>query len=205
MARAKTKAPTVRVPQNDAEAEQMIAQLGASQRDQAIAKARHSAVIAKLEEDHGTEVKEFGRVQAGLIEGISAWAAAHRDRLTNGGRTKTVQLPTGTISWKFGTPSVAHRGLKQEDVIGRILARKDAVYAEAQQYKRERRHEAHEQAMAEFRALGLFVRAKFTLDKEAMHANRPLAEGIEGVSFTAPGETFGIEPLASQISEVAPS
>lgn len=203
MARAKTKAPNLRVPQNDAEAEQMIAQLGASQRDQAMAKARHSAVIARLEEDHGKATKEFKETQTALIEGISAWATAHRDRLTNGGRTKSVQLPTGEISWKFGVPSVVHRPLTQDDVVARILARRDAVYAEAQQYKRERRHEAHEKTMAEFRMLGLFVRTKFTLDKEAMHANRPLAETIEGVSFTKPGETFAVEPLASQIAEVA--
>ena len=202
MARAKTKAPNLRVPQSDAEAEQMIAQLGASQRDQAEAKARHGAVIARLEEDHGKATKEFKEAQTALIEGISVWATAHRDRLTNGGRTKTVQLPTGEISWKFGTSSVTHRPLTQDDVVAKILARKDAVYAEAQQYKRERRHEAYEKAMAEFRMLGLFLRTKITLDKEAMHANRPLAEKIEGVSFTKPGETFAVEPLASQIGEV---
>lgn len=203
MARAKTKATNLRVPQSDGEAEQMIAQLGASQRDQAAAKARHDAVIARLEEDHGKATKEFQEAQTALIEGISVWATAHRERLTNGGRTKTVQLPTGEISWKLGTSSVAHRPLKQEEVIAKILARRDAVYAEALKHQTKRRHEAHEQAMSEYRMLGLFVRTKFTLDKEAMHANRPLAEKIEGVSFTKPGETFAVEPLASQISEVA--
>ena len=203
MARAKTKAPNLRVPQSDAEAEQMIAQLGASQRDQVEAKARHDAVIAALEADHGKAVKEFQQVQTALVEGISVWATAHRDRLTNGRRTKTVQLASGEISWKFGAPAVTHRGLKQDDVISLILARKDAVYAEAMRSQTERRHEAHERAMAEFRALGLFVRTKFTLDKEAMHANRPLAEKIEGVSFSKPGETFAVAPLASQIREVA--
>lgn len=203
MARAKTKAIALRVPQSDAEAEQMIAQLGASKRDQVEAQTRHNAVIANLEESHAKAVKGFQNAQTALIEGISVWATAHRERLTNGGRTKTVKLASGEISWKFGTAAVVHRPLKQEDVVGRILARRDAVYAEALKHQTDRHHEAYEQAMSEFRMLGLFIRAKYSLDKDAMHANRPLAEKIEGVSFTTPGETFAVEPLASQIAEVA--
>lgn len=205
MARAKTKAAgsNLPVPQNDAEAEQLVAQLGALQRDHALVQARHDAVVAHHEEAHGKAVKAFQERQTAIIEGLSIWATANRDRLTNGGRTKTVQLATGEISWKFGTAAVAHRGLKQEEVVGAIRARMDAVYVEAQQHKRDRRHEAHDQAMAEYRMLGLFIRNKATLDKDAMHANRRLAEKIPGVTFTAPGESFAVEPLASQISEVA--
>lgn len=205
MARAKTKAAgtNLPVPQNDAEAEQLIAQLGALQRDHAQAQARHDAVIAHHEEEHGKAVKAFQDRQTAIIEGLLVWATANRDRLTDGGRTKTVQLASGEIAWKFGTPAVAHRGLKQEDVVARIRGRLEAIHAEAQQHKRERRHEAAEQAMAEFRMLGLFIRTKATLDKEAMHANRRLAETIDGVTFTTPGEDFAVTPLASQISEVA--
>lgn len=205
MARAKMKAngSNLPVPQNDAEAEQLVARLGALQRDHAVDKARRGAIIAHHEEEFGKATKSFQQSESEIIEALLVWATANRDRLTNGGRTKTVQLATGEVSWRFGTATVAHRGLKQEDVVARIRGRLEAVYAEAQQHKRERRHEAAEKAMAEFRMLGLFIRTKATLDKEAMHANRALAEKIDGVTFTAPGEDFAVVPLASQIAEVA--
>lgn len=130
-------------------------------------------------------------------------AEANRDRLTNGGRTKKVQLTTGEIFWRLGTPAVAHRGLKVDDVVAAIRGRIEQVWAEAQAAKKKRNHGAAEAATAQYHALGLFLRVKTTIDKDAMQANRKLAESVPGVTFTNPGESFSVEPLASQIREVA--
>ena len=203
MAKAKTRAANLRVPQTDGEAEQMVARIGVLHRQEAAARAEHDGTIALIEERFASAEKARCAEADTLIEALKIWAEANRDRLTQGGRTKTVQLATGEISWKFGTPSVSHRGLKVDDVIGRVRGMMERLYAEAQQAERERHHGAEAACMARYRALGLFLRTKTNLDKEAMHANRTLAEQIEGVSFTSPGESFHVEPLASQIREVA--
>ncbi|PZP65400.1 host-nuclease inhibitor Gam family protein, partial [Methylorubrum populi] len=178
MARAKTKATNLRVPQNDAEAEQMIAQLGASQRDQAEAKARHDAVIADLETEHGKVVKAAQEEQAGLIEGISVWAAANRERLTSGGKTKTVQLASGTILWRDGRYAVKHRGLKEEDVVRAVHDRIDELREKA---AGEPRRSVALQLKAQADVLEGCLRRIVKPNKDAMLAAREVAATVSGI------------------------
>ena len=200
MARAKTKATNLRVPQNDAEAEQMIAQLGASQRDQAEAKARHDAVIADLETEHGKVVKAAQEEQAGLIEGISVWAAANRERLTSGGKTKTVQLASGTILWRDGRYAVKHRGLKEEDVVRAIHDRIDELREKA---AGEPRRSVALQLKAQADVLEGCLRRIVKPNKDAMLAAREVAATVSGIVIEREPESFAVEPIASQIGEVA--
>ena len=203
MARAKTKATNLRVPQSDAEAEQMIAQLGASQRDQAEAKARHDAVIAGLEESYGKAVKAFQEAQAGLIEGISVWAAANRERLTAGGKTKTVQLASGTILWRDGRYAVKHPQLRVDDVILAVHDRIKQINDQITASGTKLRTKATAPLWEELETLNGFLRGKITLNKDAMLAAREIAERVPGVSIPRGPEEFAVEPTASQIKEVA--
>lgn len=204
MAKAKIKAAgtNLRVPQSDGEAELMLAQLGASQRDQADAQARHDAVIAAHEAEHGKAVKEFQDAQAAMIEGLSIWASANRQRLTQDGRTKTVQLPTGKLLWREGRLSVKHRGLKAEDVVQLIHARIAEILALRAS---ERRKSVALQLDQEADVLGGMLRRTVQPNKEAMLANREVAEKLPGITITRGDEEFVAEPIGSQISEVASS
>lgn len=203
MPRAKTKAAgtNLPVPQSDAEAEQLIARLGVLQREDAAAQAVHDAQVAALEERRGIAVKVFQEVQGVIVDALNVWATANRERLTQGGKIKTVQLPTGTILWRDGRYAVKHRGMKNEDVVAAIEVRlaevRDALRAAG------RNRDMRTALVRERDALAGFLRQKVEPNKDAMLANRELAETIEGVTVPRGPEEFAVEPLASQIREVA--
>lgn len=205
MAKAKTKAAgtNLPVPQNDEQAEQLVARLGALQRDDAAAKAAHDALVAALEEKRGIAVKVFQEVQGVIVDALNVWATANRDRLTHGGRAKTVRLPTGSILWRDGKYSVKHRGLKNEDVVQAVFDRIEALEADITTAKRERRRKDAVALLAQVEALQGFLRHKVEPNKDAMLAAREIAETIRGVTVTRAGEEFVVEPLASQIGEAA--
>ena len=202
--KAKTAAAAnLPIPQSDAEAEQQIAQLGASHRDQAEAQARHDAAIAALEEAHGRNVKEFLERQKALTAGLERYASVHRERLTNGGRSKTVQLASGKLFWREGRFSVKHRGLKNADVVEVIRAGTAAVAVEIAKAKAAKERADLPRLQAILDTLGGFLRHKVEPDKEAMIKAREIAETLPGISVPRGPEEFAVEPLASQISEVA--
>lgn len=205
MARAKSKAAAIQVPvpQNDGEAEQLLARLGVSQRDQVEAQTRHDASVAALEKGHGQALKDFQSVQAGMIEGLSVWATANRERLTNKGRTKKVQLPTGTIAWREGRYAVKHRGLRNEDLVQKIRDRIEAVNAEIVKAKVEEARAMVRALQATKATLVGFLRIKVEPNKEAMLAGREVAETVDGVTVPRGPEEFTVEPLGSQLREVA--
>ena len=205
MAKAKTKTAggNLAVPQSDAEAEQMIARLGALQRDIAEAQARHDATIAALEEPHARALKENGEAQTALVEGLAIWASANRERLTKGGVFKTVQLPTGTLLWREGRHAVKHRGLTVAEVIAAVRERLETLGEMIGKARAEKRPEVARALEADRRVILGFLRTQVALSKEAMLAAREIAETIPGVSIPRGPEEFGVEPLASQIREVA--
>ena len=205
MAKAKTAIPKpkVPVPQDDAQAEQLIAQLGALQRDQVEAQARHDAQVAALETPHGEFLAGTKRDQTAIVEALSTWAAAHRDRLTGNGKTKTVQLASGSILWREGRYAVKHKGLKIEDVVIAIQHQIQALEVKISEARRKRRFKDVPPLVAGVIALEGFLRTKVEPNKEAMLAAREIAETIPGVTVPRGDEEFAVEPLASQISEAA--
>ncbi|KMO32501.1 host-nuclease inhibitor Gam family protein [Methylobacterium aquaticum] len=205
MAKAKTKSAgtNLPVPQSDAEAEVMIAQLGALQRDQAALQAKHDGVIAELEAAHAATVKASAERQTVILEGLAIWASANRERLTNGGRTKTVQLATGTVLWREGRYAVKHPKMKIEDVIEAVRERIRVAQADATRAGDERRPADRRAAIERISVLEGFLRKKVELDKSAMLAARDVAETVLGVTVPRGPEEFAVEPLASQIREVA--
>lgn len=205
MAKAKTKAPATNlpVPQSDAEAEMMIAQLGVLQRDQAALQAKHDGIVAELEAAHGAAVRQFQERQTVMLDGLAIWASANKDRLTNGGRTKTVQLATGSILWREGRFAVKHPKMKVEAVIEAVRERIRVAQLDASRAADERRPADRRAAIVLINALECFLRKKVELDKSAMLIARDVAETIPGVSIERGPEEFAVEPLASQIREVA--
>ncbi len=65
--------------------------------------ASTKALFEKLAAPHAERIME-------LSAGVQAWCEAHRDELTQGGKVKTADLPTGTVKWRTTPPSVSVKG-----------------------------------------------------------------------------------------------
>ncbi|MBU2575638.1 host-nuclease inhibitor Gam family protein, partial [Patescibacteria group bacterium] len=88
-----------------------------------------------------------------LLEGLFAFAEAHRDELTEGGKRKTVEVPTGIFGWRTTPPAVSLRDIKS------ILASLVSL------------------------GLERFIRTKEEVDKEAMLKEPEVAKKVKGVSI----------------------
>ena len=95
---------------------------------------------------------------AGVIEqfrhGIHIWAEANRSELTRDGKTKTVKLAAGEISWRVRPPKVRITG---EGIVAEALKRL---------------------------GLERFLRTKQEVDKEALLREPEAAKAIPGVTIS---------------------
>ena len=87
-----------------------IGEIGRAIRERTRIEARMSDQMADLK----TYYEEMAAPHAARIielqAGVQAWCEAHRDELTQGGKTKTVALPTGEVKWRTTPPAVQVRG-----------------------------------------------------------------------------------------------
>ena len=89
-----------------------------------------------------------------LFEGIYIFAESHRDELTEKGKKKTVNLPTGDILWRLTPPAVSLKNVKR--IIG----------------------------LCKSCRLKRFIRTKEEVDKEAMLKEPEKAKEIKGVTIS---------------------
>ncbi|MEL6784629.1 MAG: host-nuclease inhibitor Gam family protein, partial [Pseudomonadota bacterium] len=94
--------------------------------------------------------------------------------LTKDGEFKTVDLPTGKISWKAKPLSIVF-DRDAADIVADIMAKGTKA----------------------FKAL---IKTVSTPDKAAMKKDRATAEQIEGVRFVDDAETFKIEPFGAKLA-----
>lgn len=151
--RQKTAATAVPVPQSRAEAEAALAEIGERRRELTLIGAVMNDEIARIKEIREKEAEPHRRRIEALTEGLETWAAAHRDELTRGGRTKTVALGTGRIKWRVTPPRAVIRGVTRV-----IVALKAA-------------------------GLTRFLRIKEDIDREALLAEPDAVAGIKGITI----------------------
>lgn len=172
MVKKKINAADLRVPQNRNEAADMIREIGEHEREVARLETEMNAALARVKADAEGRMKPLQVKAELLVEGLHVYCSANRAALTNDGATKTVDFGTGTVSWRYSPPKVRISG-DEEDVIARIKAKGDPF--------------------------ANFIRAKESVDREAMLKHPDLARTIEGVSVgRAGGETFAVEPFAQE-------
>lgn len=174
MARTKTKARPIPVPQSTGEADLFIRQIGEMQRERDRIETEMNAVIANTKALHAERVKEIDAEMSERAKGLETWAAANRKELTNDGRTKTAKLHAGEISWRHRPPRVTLR--KVEDVIASIKA---------------------------LGLADRFIRIKEEANKEAMLADPETAAAIDGVTIGSDGEDFVVKPFETELEQVA--
>lgn len=174
MARTKTKARPIPVPQSTGEADLFIRQIGEMQRERDRIETEMNAIIANTKALHAERVKEIDEQMSERAKGLETWAAANRKELTNDGRTKTAKLHAGEISWRHRPPRVTLR--KVEDVLASIKA---------------------------LRLQKKFLRLKLEVNKEAMLAEPEIASKIDGVTIGSDGEDFVVKPFETELEQVA--
>ena len=173
--RAKTAGANLPVPQSRDEAAATVTAVGELQRNLARLEADMNDELAKVKERFEGMAEPHRGALAGKIEGLRIWAEANREALTGGDKTKTVDLGTGIIKWRFRPPSV--RIFKAEVVIETLKSL----------------------------GLQRFVRVKEEVNKEAMLADANTARGVSGVSIGTEGEDFIVEPFEAELAEQAPA
>lgn len=166
--RTKRRAEAVRAARDIAEANAFLARIGELQRHVALHEAALAESIAKAKEATAAIVADLNAEADRLIRGLQIWAEANREALTNGGRTKTVALGTGTIAWRMSPPAVKLK--KAEEVLAYLL----------------------EHGIEEF------LRRKVEIDKAAMLAMPDRAAEVPGVTIASSGEEFVIEPAGAK-------
>lgn len=132
------KKAVIAVPKNLTEAAQFLAEIGKEQRSINEIQLEVNARIEQLKAKAMDDAKPRQDRISQLVEGLFAYAESNRDELTDGGKRKTVKLPTGDFMWRMTPPAVLLRNVKAILVNLKLLG-----------FKR-------------------FIRVKVEVDKEAM-------------------------------------
>ncbi|GLQ20476.1 host-nuclease inhibitor Gam family protein [Algimonas porphyrae] len=120
---------------------------------------------ADLKVRAAAKVEPFINEKEIISKGLFAWAEANRDALTNGGKTKTIKLETGTVFWRQQPAKVTLRG------VDKVLE-----YLSSNRLRR-------------------FIRIKKEVDKDAMLREQTVASKIPGVSIKSAGEMIEAKPF----------
>ncbi|MDP1815175.1 MAG: host-nuclease inhibitor Gam family protein [Leadbetterella sp.] len=148
------KKVVIAVPKSLNEAAQFLAEIGQEQRATDKIQSDLNAKVDELKAKAMADVKPHQEKVSQLVEGLFAYAEAHRDELTDGGKRKTVEVPTGTFGWRMTPPAVSLRGVK-------------SILKSLKSLKLKR-----------------FIRTKEEVDKGAMLKEPDVAKTVTGVSIS---------------------
>jgi phage host-nuclease inhibitor protein Gam len=130
-----------------------IAEIGKRQRERDRIQAAMNDEIAAIKKRYEEQAEPHGERITELADGVQTWAEAHRAELTDGGKVKTAQLPSGELRWRLPPPSVSIKG--SEMVIEKLQ---------------------------ELR-LSRFLRERIEIDKEAILADQDAVASIKGITI----------------------
>ena len=148
------KKVVIAVPKSLDEAAEFLRQIGEEQRAIDKVQSHLNTKVDELKTKAMADVNPHQKKISELVEGLFAFAEAHRDELTDGDRRKTVELPTGTFGWRITPPAVLLRNVKS------ILERLKSL------------------------GLKRFIRTKEEIDKKAILRELDVAITVKGVSIS---------------------
>ncbi|MFA5062230.1 MAG: host-nuclease inhibitor Gam family protein [Patescibacteria group bacterium] len=102
----------VYIPENLVEAANILTRIAAEQREINSIENVLNDGVAVLQKKAMAFASSHNRTIAGLVRGLFIFADANRETLTEGGKTKTIQVPTGSFGWRLNPPSVHLRDKK---------------------------------------------------------------------------------------------
>lgn len=157
------KVQVISPPSSREEVTEYIRQIGEHQRKAMRQKAAMEKKLEKIRQKEIPKIDAEEKTTEELVKALYVYARDHRDKLTEGGKFKTVPFPTGTIGWRLSRVSVVLKD-KVEEIIKRCKEAK----------------------------LRQFIRIKEEIDKDAMLREKEKAVKIEGVTIKQ-RENFFIE------------
>ncbi|ECD9432853.1 host-nuclease inhibitor protein Gam [Salmonella enterica subsp. salamae] len=166
---AKTKriksAAAVYVPQNKEDVIGDIKKIGDLQRELEREQTIMNDAIGAITEKHAPGIEALKKDIDTLSKGVQGWCEAHRDELTQNGKTKTASLITGKVEWRNRPPSVGIRGV--ETVLETL-------------------HRLN---------LDRFIRIKEEVNKDAILNEPEVVKGVAGITIRSGIEDFSITPF----------
>jgi phage host-nuclease inhibitor protein Gam len=152
--RQRAKKDSVKLPQSIEEVDGMVAQIGELQREVQSIEISMNQQIEAIKVQCGSQADLRKQAIAELMKSIQPYMEVNRDNLTDGGKTKTVKLRSGTISWRLTPKAVTVRGVEQ------VISRFKQL------------------------GLTQYLRVKTEIDKQSILANPDQALAVEGVKLT---------------------
>lgn len=164
------KRPVTPVPKDLEEAAKFLNEIGHEQRKIDKIKTTLNDEIKRLEDKVMVDVKVHEERTTQLVEGLFAFAESQRDKLTDGGKHKTVKVPTGIFGWRLTPLSVSIR--KTQLVL---------------------------KALKEL-GLNRFIRVKTeeVINKGAMIKESEIAKTVKGVTISQ-HEEFVVKPIELEV------
>jgi phage host-nuclease inhibitor protein Gam len=163
--RLKTLALAELPPQSREDCAAWIKELGDLQRSLARLETGMNDEIAAITQAYQPRIEALKGQISAKQSGIHTFAEAHRDSLTEHGKTKTANLVTGVVQWRVRPPSVMIRGVDNVlDSLKRL-------------------------------GLARFIRVKEEPNKEAMLSEPDVVRGIAGVHIVSGVEDFVVVPF----------
>jgi phage host-nuclease inhibitor protein Gam len=141
-------------PQTKDHVIEQIALIGAKQRERQIIEAQMNKELAAIREKYETRARPLAEEITSLSSGVQSWCEAHRDELTQNGKSKTYAFASGEVKWRTRPPSVS-------------LTKVDAVI----------------EALKSLGLLR-FLRTKEEVNKEAILAEPDAVKGVRGIKIT---------------------
>lgn len=149
----KTKRVVVPIPATLEETAEFISRIGKGQREIDRIQNEFNKAVEKLKSESMSETQVHEGNISQLFEGLFIFAESHRNELTEDGKRKTVELPTGIFGWRLTPPAVSLKNVKQ--VLEELIKRR----------------------------LKQFIRVKQEVDKEAMLKEPDVAKSVKGVTI----------------------
>lgn len=155
----------VYVPQSKEDVIGDIKKVGDMQRELEREQTIMNDAIGEITERHAPGIESLKKDIDLLSKGIQGWCEAHRDELTQNGKTKTASLITGKVEWRNRPPSVGIRGV--ETVLETL-------------------HRLN---------LDRFIRIKEEVNKDAILNEPEVVKGVAGITIRSGIEDFSITPF----------
>lgn len=151
-----------------------IARLGALDRELAAIEAAKAAAVAAASTAAESAATPLQDERSSLAASVEAWCAAERTRLTDAGKTKTVEFKAGTVAWRLGRKRVE---------IDETLTTAEKIVAKLKELR-----------------LTRMIRVKEEPNKTAILNEPDKVKGIRGLRIIEGVETFSIEPVSATLA-----
>lgn len=124
MSKKRMKTVAVAVPASQAEAEQLLADIGRLQRQVVKTEADMNDVLLSVKDRFEKLAQPLNEQIETKFQSLHIWAEAHRGELLKG-KLKTVRLSTGELLWRNTPPAVKFKKyIKVETIVAQLEAAK---------------------------------------------------------------------------------